>query len=146
MKCRVRAVVFDGEKLLLVKHKAANGTPYNTWALPGGGLDEGESLTEALTREMVEETGIEPEIGRLLYVHQFSRGGQFEGPEFFFAVSNYEDYQNMDLAKTTHGATEIAEIGFYDTKTLTGLLPDFLYGLTPGNAPEHPRLVIRDEI
>ncbi|MEU2133627.1 NUDIX hydrolase [Streptomyces sp. NPDC018352] len=39
-----------------------------SWSLPGGKVEEGETLAEALVREMREETGVEVEAGRLLYV------------------------------------------------------------------------------
>ena len=143
MRCRVRAVVFLDDKLLLVQHKDVSGQPTGAWALPGGGIDDGESLTDALTREMIEETGVTPEIGRLLFVHQFMRDGVYEGPEFFFEVTNAADYMDIDLAQTSHGEAEIATIGFYDTKELTGLKPDFLYGISPGNLADKTRLIIR---
>lgn len=38
------------------------------WTLPGGGMEFGEHPHETLTREFAEETGLVPEIGRLLDV------------------------------------------------------------------------------
>lgn len=142
MKCRVRAVVVRGDELLLVQNKDIDGNVKPFWVLPGGGIDEGESLVDALTREMIEETGVKPEIGRLLFVHQFVRDGAYEGPEFFFHVTNTDDFANIDLSNTSHGAQEIAEIGFHDTKELTGLRPGFLYGVSEGNLPEKTALFI----
>ncbi|MFJ3219613.1 NUDIX domain-containing protein [Kitasatospora sp. NPDC086801] len=39
-----------------------------TWSLPGGKVEDGETLAGALRREMLEETGLDVEVGSLLYV------------------------------------------------------------------------------
>jgi 8-oxo-dGTP pyrophosphatase MutT (NUDIX family) len=55
MTLGVRAAVFDGEgRVFLVKHSYMPG-----WYLPGGGVDPGETLEEAMHRELREEGGIE---------------------------------------------------------------------------------------
>jgi 8-oxo-dGTP diphosphatase len=119
-------VLHDG-KLLCVKLK-----PYKEhlkrdnsyWCLPGGGLEEGESLIVGIEREMIEETGIKPKVGNLLYVQQFAHGEK-NYLEFFFHVTNSEDYLHIDLTKTTHGLEEIEEIDFVDP-AVTHILPEFL--------------------
>ncbi len=51
----VRALVIDGEgRIFLVKHSYADG-----WHLPGGGVERGETLLAAITRELAEEGNIE---------------------------------------------------------------------------------------
>src|SRR6266498_735769 len=124
----VRGIVLHDGKLLCVRLKAykdslqKHGNDY--WCLPGGGLDESETLVAGVEREMIEETGVKPIVGNLLYVQQFAQGER-EFIEFFFHITNSGDYLHIDLSKTTHGEEEIEEIDFVDTAT-THILPEFL--------------------
>jgi len=65
VRVRVAAFVTDGDRVLLVEHAKA-GRRY--WLLPGGGVEAGETLAQATTREIREETGFDIEPGRLLLV------------------------------------------------------------------------------
>ena len=63
----VAAMVRRGEQVLLVQQQGPQD-PGPAWTLPGGMLESGELLTEALAREVREETGLEiDQIGPLLY-------------------------------------------------------------------------------
>ena len=60
--------VEDGKLLVIEK----NGGPYiNRYDMPGGSLEEGESLAEAMKREFLEETGLEIEIVQQIGVSDF---------------------------------------------------------------------------
>jgi ADP-ribose pyrophosphatase YjhB (NUDIX family) len=64
VKVRVTGVMVEEERILVLRQRAG----LRTYSLPGGTLEEGETLAEALIREMREETGLEVEPGRLLYL------------------------------------------------------------------------------
>ena len=62
----VRALVVDGDdRVLLVRFEFPQRT---VWAIPGGGIDTGESDHDALRRELAEEIGlVDPDIGPHLW-------------------------------------------------------------------------------
>jgi ADP-ribose pyrophosphatase YjhB (NUDIX family) len=63
MTLGVRALVLDDSgRILLVKHSYVSG-----WHLPGGGVEPGETLTQALARELSEEGHIELTAGPQLH-------------------------------------------------------------------------------
>ena len=65
MRVRVTGVVVEDGRILLLNQDTDAG---RSWSLPGGKLEAGETLAQALVREMKEETGLDVEPGRLLYV------------------------------------------------------------------------------
>lgn len=131
-RINVRGIIINETGQLFCQRllvRASDGRDF--WCTPGGGLESGESLHDGLRREMIEETGVAPVIGQLLFIQQFRESGEnsAHGPseqlEFFFHISNWQDYQQIDLATTTHGQSEVAECGFVDSRTET-VLPRFL--------------------
>jgi ADP-ribose pyrophosphatase YjhB (NUDIX family) len=60
----VIVAVIDQGKILLTKRE-----DFEVWCLPGGGVEEGESLAEAGVRETKEETGVEVELTSLVGVY-----------------------------------------------------------------------------
>jgi ADP-ribose pyrophosphatase YjhB (NUDIX family) len=58
-RVRVSAVLRWDDQILLCRHEKP-GKEY--WLLPGGGVDAGESLVDALHRELFEEIGIDEEL------------------------------------------------------------------------------------
>ncbi len=65
VRVRVAAVIVEDRKILLIAHRK-DGKVY--WLLPGGGVDFGESLKEALTRELKEELDIAADINEIAFV------------------------------------------------------------------------------
>lgn len=74
-KVDVRGVVFQEDAILLVQEKSDNGR----WTLPGGWADVGESPTEAVEREVLEESGFRVKANKLLSLYDRDRQGHPPG-------------------------------------------------------------------
>jgi ADP-ribose pyrophosphatase YjhB (NUDIX family) len=102
-----RAIVIHDGKLLMCKHNEPGRSFFN---LPGGKLESSETIEQCLEREMVEETGIKPVIGKLLIINQFINANHHK-IEFFFQVKNSSNYTTFDPSKASHNF-EVSDFTF----------------------------------
>jgi ADP-ribose pyrophosphatase YjhB (NUDIX family) len=137
---RCRGITVHDGKLLVVRH--AHDTSFA--ALPGGHLEWGEDILTCMHREIVEELGVVPTIGRLLYVNTFQaeRGGKSVQPiEFFFEITNGADFLTYADGERSH-AHELAEVAWVAPSDDVPLLPkevmaDFSQGILGAVAPRY---------
>lgn len=80
-RTRAAGIVIKDGKLLVIR-RINNGTEY--YAFPGGGKEEGESLEQAVVREIDEETTLKVNVGRLVYQVAWDNGD-----ESFFYLCEY---------------------------------------------------------
>lgn len=60
----VGAIATDADRLLLIRR--GHVPSLGSWTLPGGHVEAGETMTEAVVRELLEETGLEGVCGKLV--------------------------------------------------------------------------------
>ncbi|TKT77368.1 NUDIX domain-containing protein [Aquamicrobium sp. LC103] len=109
MTLGVRGAVFDRESnsVLLIRHTYVPG-----WQLPGGGVEAGEHMLQALERELMEEANIEltdaPELKSLHFNRQASRRDHVA----LFLVTQYRRLGDKKPDR------EIAEAAFFPLDAL----------------------------
>lgn len=112
----VCALIRNGHGEVLMVHKTDN----HLWALPGGGVDVGESVTDAVTREVQEETGLAVCVERLI--------GVYSDPNHVMAYDDGEVRQQFSLCFTAsmrggelRTSSETSEVRFITPEHLQSL-------------------------
>ena len=84
LRVRVCGICIEDQKVLLINHHSLNQNG-DFWSPPGGGMDYSENAEECLKREFQEETGVEIEIEKFLFVHEYL-SPPLHAIELFFLV------------------------------------------------------------
>jgi ADP-ribose pyrophosphatase YjhB (NUDIX family) len=104
----VRAMVIDGAgRIFLVKHSYVDG-----WHLPGGGVETGETLLEALARELAEEGNIQIATAPQLYNVYFNKRASRRDHVALFVVRDFRQDGNPQPTR------EIVAHGFFPPDAL----------------------------
>ncbi len=83
MQKRVRAILIDNGKIILIKRVKKDRVYY---VFPGGGVEKGETLVQALQREMREELGVNVSVGKLFAKRPFNKPGSgIDQMEYFYS-------------------------------------------------------------
>ncbi|MEV0107216.1 NUDIX domain-containing protein [Nocardia sp. NPDC050799] len=85
IKVAVSALVQDDQGRILLIRRSDNGK----YSVPGGGLEAGETVVQAVVREVREETGIEVDVTELV--------GVFSNPEHVIAYDDGEVRQEFSI-------------------------------------------------
>jgi ADP-ribose pyrophosphatase YjhB (NUDIX family) len=83
----VAAVIFLEEAVLLARRNKEPGK--GQWSLPGGAVELGEGILEALKRELWEEASINIEIGGLIGVFDRIVGDQKNRVRYHYVIVDY---------------------------------------------------------
>ncbi len=118
----VGAVAVEAEQLLLIRRATEPGA--GAWSLPGGRVEMGETLAEAVVREVLEETGLEAICDELVgWVERI--GDDYHFVIFDFAITVLDSRPPVAGDDAAEAAwVNLAEVGDYQ---LVSGLAEFLH-------------------
>ncbi len=90
LRPRVAAIVPKLNSILLVKHKQGN---MSYWIPPGGAIEAGERIHNAVKREVKEETNVDVKVIRPVYYNDFFAGTKHHLEFFFLCEYNKGEVQ-----------------------------------------------------
>jgi ADP-ribose pyrophosphatase YjhB (NUDIX family) len=115
----VGAVIVDQGRVVLIKRK--HEPLAGQWSLPGGAVELGESLEDCVRREMLEETGLEVEVGPVIEVFDRITRDEHGVVSYHFVLV---DYLCWPIGGELCAATDVADAALVPPEQLPQ------YGLT----------------
>jgi 8-oxo-dGTP diphosphatase len=83
----VGAIIFDGDRILMAQR--GKEPLKGWWSLPGGALETGEALADAVAREVLEETGLVVEPLRVFEIFERIMRDDAGVPEYHYVLIDY---------------------------------------------------------
>jgi ADP-ribose pyrophosphatase YjhB (NUDIX family) len=102
----VGAVIVDGDAVVLVRRKYEPLA--GQWSLPGGAVEAGETLVEAVRREVLEETGLDVHVGPLVALVDRIDRDEAGRVRHHFVIADYLCRPADGALRAGSDATEVA--------------------------------------
>ena len=109
----VGALIFEDEKILLVERGKEPLKGY--WSLPGGIVETGEKLEEAIRREVEEETGLDVEPYAMFEIFERIMPDPEGRPEYHYVLI---DYLCRRLSGEPAAATDVSRVEWVEERNL----------------------------
>lgn len=132
VRVRVCGILLREDRVLLVNLKSpTRDEPF--WSPPGGGVEFGEPMTEALKREFLEETGIHIAVEQLLYVSEFVQPPWHAVECYFLCTADQTDAIRGRDPELDEANQMIRDVQFIKVSELgvLNLIPTFLQHRLP---------------
>jgi 8-oxo-dGTP diphosphatase len=110
----VGAIILDGDKILLEKRK--NDPSKGKWAVPGGLVDLGEGVEEAVVREVKEETGLDVYEPRLVDVVDYISLGEKGAVMYHYVIVDYIVTVKGGKPKAASDAADLKWVSFNEVE------------------------------
>ncbi|MEQ9423688.1 MAG: NUDIX hydrolase [Cyclobacteriaceae bacterium] len=126
IRVRVCGILIEANKLLMVRHQGF-GKAGHLWIPPGGGVEFGESVNEALTREFKEETGLDISVKSFLFINEFI-DQPLHAMELFFLVEKVDGKLNLGFDPEFETNDQIIDdIQFHSLNQLKKMNPENIH-------------------
>ena len=113
-----KALIFCGNKFLIVKRSMKARAEHAFWEFPGGRMEFGEQPEEALNREIMEETGLIVKILCPFSVWSFSRDGVNQLVGINYICTSASDNITLSDEHTDYAWITKDEISNYNMHTV----------------------------
>ncbi len=130
VRLRVCGLLIHDQKILLVKHLGL-GKMGEFWSPPGGGVEFGETLVQALQREFLEETNLLVKANSYRFMFEFIHP-PLHTVECFFDVLPTAGLETLQLGfepETGEGEPILVDIRFWSLEDINAVGLDFFHEL-----------------
>ena len=123
---RVYGIVINDQGEVLLSHERRNKVEFIKF--PGGGVELGEGILDALKREFIEELGVHIDSARLFYLNEFYQASVFKPEDqiisFYYLVTLKLNEINIGVINKPLGSMDSSDFERVEWLALTDLTPD----------------------